>query len=142
MRIVEVIVGKTYKHFKGEYYRVLCIANDSMTPPGEPLREVVIYESLYGSHKFWSRPYELFIEKVDKSYSLSDGFLGMGADQLYEGAIYIPIRQDIIAASLGGKNYYNLPGTKDAIQIASKWADEAAVRNYRPAPSLASQLGK
>jgi hypothetical protein len=86
--------------------------------------------------------FKSFIEKVDKSYSLSDGFLGMGADQLYEGAIYIPIRQDIIAASLGGKNYYNLPGTKDAIQIASKWADEAAVRNYRPAPSLASQLGK
>lgn len=67
MRIVEVIVGRTYKHFKGEYYRVLCIACDSMTPPGEPLREVVIYESLYGKHKFWSRPYELFIEKIDKA---------------------------------------------------------------------------
>ena len=66
MMSVEVIVGKTYKHFKGEYYRVLCIASDSMTPPGEPLREVVIYESLYGRHKFWSRPYDLFIERVDK----------------------------------------------------------------------------
>ena len=66
MRIVEVIVGRKYKHFKGEYYRVLCIANDSMTPPGEPLREVVIYESLYGTHKFWSRPYEKKKEKVDK----------------------------------------------------------------------------
>jgi len=65
MRRVEVIVGKTYRHFKGEYYRVLCIASDSTTPPGEPLREVVIYEALYGAHKFWSRPYELFIEKVD-----------------------------------------------------------------------------
>ena len=63
---MEVIVGRKYKHFKWEYYRVLCIASDSMTPPGEPLKEVVIYESLYGTHKFWSRPYELFIEKVDK----------------------------------------------------------------------------
>lgn len=64
--MMEVIVGRKYKHFKGEYYRVLCIASDSMTPPGEPLREVVIYESLYGSHKFWSRPYDLFVEKVDR----------------------------------------------------------------------------
>ena len=79
--------------------------------------------------------------KTDKTYALSDGFLGMGADALYEGAIYIPIRQDIIAASLGSKNYYSLPGTKDAIQIASKWADAQAVKSYRPAPSLASQLG-
>jgi len=82
-----------------------------------------------------------YMAKTDKTYALSDGFLGMGADALYEGAIYIPIRQDIIAASLGGKNYYNLPGTKDAIQIASKWADAQAVSTYRPAPSLASQLG-
>ena len=82
-----------------------------------------------------------YMTKTDKTYALSDGFLGMGADELYEGAIYIPIRQDIIAASLGNKNYYNLPGTKDAIQIASKWADAQAVSAYRPAPSLASQLG-
>ena len=82
-----------------------------------------------------------YMTKTDKTYALSDGFLGMGADELYEGAIYIPIRQDIIAASLGNKNYYNLPGTKDAIQIASKWADAQAVSSYRPAPSLASQLG-
>ena len=82
-----------------------------------------------------------YMTKTDKTYALSDGFLGMGADELYEGAIYIPIRQDIIAASLGNKNYYNLPGTKDAIKIASKWADAQAVSSYRPAPSLASQLG-
>lgn len=63
---MEVIVGRKYKHFKGEFYRVLCIAGDSTTPPGEPLREVIIYESLYGTHKFWSRPYELFTQKVDK----------------------------------------------------------------------------
>ena len=63
---MDVIVGKKYKHFKGGYYRVLCIACDSETPVGEPLREMVVYESLYGKHKIWTRPYELFIEKVDK----------------------------------------------------------------------------
>ena len=85
--------------------------------------------------------FKSYMTKTDKTYALSDGFLGMGADNLYEGAIYIPIRQDIIAASLGSKNYYNLPGTKDAIQIAAKWADAQTVNSYRPAPSLASQLG-
>lgn len=66
MIVVDVIVGKKYKHFKGKYYRVICIASDSQTPVGEPLREVVVYESLYGKHKIWTRPYELFVEKVDK----------------------------------------------------------------------------
>jgi len=82
-----------------------------------------------------------YMSKADKSYALSDGFLGMGADNLYEGAIYIPIRRDLIAASLGSKNYYNLPGSKDAIKVAEKWANDEVVRTYQPAPSLASQLG-
>lgn len=63
---MDVVVGKKYRHFKGEYYRVICIACDSMTPMGEPLKELVVYESLYGKHKIWVRPYDLFIEKVDK----------------------------------------------------------------------------
>lgn len=82
-----------------------------------------------------------YMAKTDKSYALSDGFLGMGADNLYEGAIYIPIRRDLIAASLGSKNYYNLPGSNDAIKVAEKWANDEVVRTYQPAPSLSSQLG-
>ena len=82
-----------------------------------------------------------YMAKADKSYALSDGFLGMGADNLYEGAIYIPIRRDLIAASLGSKNYYNLPGSNDAIKVAEKWANDEVVRTYQPAPSLSSQLG-
>ena len=82
-----------------------------------------------------------YMAKADKSYALSDGFLGMGADNLYEGAIYIPIRRDLIAASLGSKKYYNLPGSNDAIKVAEKWANDEVVRTYQPAPSLSSQLG-
>ena len=82
-----------------------------------------------------------YMSKADKSYALSDGFLGMGADNLYEGAIYIPIRRDLIAASLGSKKYYNLPGSNDAIKVAEKWANDEVVRTYQPAPSLSSQLG-
>ena len=42
-----VTVGKTYRHFKGKDYKVLCIAKDSDSDP-EDLKEVVVYEALYG----------------------------------------------------------------------------------------------
>ncbi len=63
---MEVIVGKVYRHFLGKYFRVLFIACDSTTPKGEPLNEVVVYEQLDGIHRIWTRPIELFCEKVDK----------------------------------------------------------------------------
>ena len=56
-----IMVGKTYRHFKGKEYKVLCIATDSETN-----EEVVVYEALYGKHIIWSRPYDMFCEKVDK----------------------------------------------------------------------------
>lgn len=65
-RLLEVIVGKAYRHFLGKYYRVLFIASDSLTPLGEPLNEIVVYEELFGKHRIWTRPIELFCEKVDK----------------------------------------------------------------------------
>lgn len=55
-----VIVGKTYRHFKGKEYKVLCIALDS-----DNNDEVVVYEALYGRHLIWTMPYELFTSKVD-----------------------------------------------------------------------------
>lgn len=63
---MDVVVGKTYRHFKGNYYKVICIANDSETPVGEEPRQLVVYESLYGNHKIWVRDYDMFCSKVDK----------------------------------------------------------------------------
>lgn len=83
--------------------------------------------------------FKAYMKTHDKSYSIGEGFLGLGKDNLYEGAIYIPIRSDIIASSLGNSNYYKLPGANDAIQVAQKWADMKAVQNYQAAPTL-SQL--
>lgn len=56
-----IIVGKTYKHFKGDLYKVMCIATDSETN-----EEVVVYEALYGKHLIWTRPYDMFNSLVDK----------------------------------------------------------------------------
>ena len=38
---------EVYRHFKGKDYKVLCIAKDSDSDP-EYLKEVVVYEALYG----------------------------------------------------------------------------------------------
>lgn len=61
-----IIVGKTYKHFKGQLYKVMCIANDSERNNDDGPAEVVVYEALYGKHLIWTRPYDMFNSLVDK----------------------------------------------------------------------------
>lgn len=58
-----VIVGKTYRHFKGGDYKVLCIARNTESKTGE---EIVVYEALYGDHIIWARSYDMFNSFVDK----------------------------------------------------------------------------
>ena len=49
-----------YKHFKGDYYLVEELANDSETK--EP---VVVYRRLYGEGDLWIRPLDMFLSEVD-----------------------------------------------------------------------------
>ena len=57
----DIKIGETYRHFSGNYYRVLYIAVDSVTN-----KEVVVYEQLGNKHTVWTRPIDLFNERVDK----------------------------------------------------------------------------
>lgn len=50
-----------YRHFKGNEYEVIDVAQDS-----ETLKEFVVYRALYGEKKLWIRPLEMFLEEVDK----------------------------------------------------------------------------
>lgn len=50
-----------YKHFKGNEYAVIAIAEHSET--GE---EFVVYEALYGEHKTYIRPRAMFEETIER----------------------------------------------------------------------------
>ena len=58
-------IGKTYRHFKGNMYRVLDIVYDSEECNDNKYKKVVIYQALYGDRLKWARPYEMFNSEVD-----------------------------------------------------------------------------
>ena len=56
----EVVIHGIYKHFKGNYYIIEDIGYDSETE-----EKLVVYRALYGDHKLWCRPYDMFLSEVD-----------------------------------------------------------------------------
>ena len=58
MRVIHE--GKTYRHFKGELYQIITIAQHTET---EEL--VVIYRALYGDQRIYARPFVMFAGEVD-----------------------------------------------------------------------------
>ena len=56
---MEVVVGRTYRHFKGALCKVIALAKHS-----ESLEKMVVYNHL-GTNEVWVRPYDLFVSKVD-----------------------------------------------------------------------------
>ena len=59
--MLEIQLGRVYRHFKGDYYLVEADAHDSET--GAPC---VIYRKLYGDGGLWVRPLSMFLSKVDQ----------------------------------------------------------------------------
>ncbi len=62
---MEIKPGK-YRHFKGNLYEVIGVANHS-----ETMEEMVVYRALYGEHGLWVRPAAMWEEVVDR-----DGYHG------------------------------------------------------------------
>ncbi len=55
-------VNEVYRHFKGNRYRVVAVAEH--TESGEML---VVYQALYGDGKVYARPVAMFMEKIDRA---------------------------------------------------------------------------
>ena len=51
--------GKIFKHYKGNMYKVLCVAMHS-----ETLEKMVIYQDIYCPAKIWARPFKMWNETV------------------------------------------------------------------------------
>ena len=56
----EIRLNGIYKHFKGDYYLVIDIANSS-----ENNDKYVIYRALYGDNKLWIREINMFLSEVN-----------------------------------------------------------------------------
>ncbi len=55
------LVGRTFRHFKGNRYRLEGFAKDS-----ETLEEMVVYRALYGDGGLWVRPAKMFFETIER----------------------------------------------------------------------------
>ncbi len=53
--------ARYFRHFKGNYYRLLCHAKDS-----ESLERTVTYRALYGHYGFWTRGEHMFFERISR----------------------------------------------------------------------------
>ena len=60
----EIIIGKTYRHFKGNLYKVIGFAKHS-----ETLEEMVVYQPLKTGEN-WVRPKSMWNEIVDDKGTL------------------------------------------------------------------------
>lgn len=57
----ELKIHGIYRHFKGNYYLVEDVAQDS-----ETCQPVVVYRKLYGDGGLWVRPLDMFLSAVDR----------------------------------------------------------------------------
>lgn len=55
------LVGRKFRHFKGNCYRLEGFAKDS-----ETTEEMVIYRQLYGEGSLWVRPTKMFFETIER----------------------------------------------------------------------------
>ena len=60
----EIQVGKTYKHYKGNLYKIIALAKHS-----ETLEDMIIYKSLKNGG-IWARPKSMWNETVDNDGTL------------------------------------------------------------------------
>ena len=56
----KIEIWATYRHFKGNEYKVLTVAQHT-----ETWEILVVYQALYWEFKVFVRPYDMFISEID-----------------------------------------------------------------------------
>ena len=65
-------LGK-YRHFKGNEYEVIAVANHS-----ETMEKMVVYKALYGDREIWVRPLSMWNETVERDNNIYKRFEYIG----------------------------------------------------------------
>ncbi len=60
----EILTGKTYKHYKGNIYKIIALGKNS-----ENLEDMIVYQEVPHG-KIWIRPRTMWNEIVDKNGTL------------------------------------------------------------------------
>ena len=60
----KITIGKTYRHYKGNIYKIIALAKCS-----ETLEELIVYQSAE-DNKTWVRPKKMWNEIVDEKGTL------------------------------------------------------------------------
>ena len=60
----EIAVGKFYKHYKGNLYKIIALGKHS-----ENLEEMIVYQSVKDG-QFWIRPKSMWNEIIDNNGTL------------------------------------------------------------------------
>jgi hypothetical protein len=69
-------MGRYYRHFKGNIYKVLHLAKHS-----ETLEDIVVYQAMYGDRGIWVRPKNMFDEVIERDGRLIRRFVEITDDE-------------------------------------------------------------
>lgn len=76
---MEAIRIGRYRHFKGNEYEVIGIANHS-----ETLEHMVVYRALYGDNGLWVRPAAMWNEVLERDGKIFRRFTYIGEEKTEE----------------------------------------------------------
>lgn len=80
---------------------------------------------------------ERILKAADASFKMSQPGIFSSGNNVYSGSVYIPVRQNLINASLGSGHYPTMQGN-DAMDIEAREQQKQRLQTYVPSPPLST----